>query len=183
MSTESYAASLCNRPTQELSHSLGKHAGVWICYLLKLIKCKYYELTYWLVDFSMVDKMTPKVLCSWKMLHPAGLACLSDFFLPFSDFSPNAVPFPPHSRGWAQRPPSWVSLRPFLSPAPRCWKHFHIYSLPLKSFTGSLVLSFWTWKLESDSCHLRVLTLFLLQLSWLSPISATECLRTLLTSP
>ena len=62
MSTESYAASLRNRATQELFHSLGKHAGVWICYLLKLIKCKYYELTYWLVDFSVVDKMTPKVI-------------------------------------------------------------------------------------------------------------------------
>lgn len=49
--------------------------------------------------WNRLDKMTPKVLSSWKMLHPAGLACLSDFFLPFSDFSPNAVPFPSHSRG------------------------------------------------------------------------------------
>lgn len=32
--------------------------------------------------WSGLDKMTPKVLSSWKMLHPTGLDCLSDF-LPF----------------------------------------------------------------------------------------------------
>ena len=45
--------------------------------------------------------MTPKVLSNSKMPHPAGLSCLSDFFLPLFLIPPQMqcpAP-PPHSPG------------------------------------------------------------------------------------